>query len=969
MAREVLNVCSHHALKDILEDLEITNSSELTINRILDDQFLKKAERSPLPSVTKEPKESKDIIMLLSSSDDESIKDESLTAIWTGNGTRTKINKDSGRGRSVLPFPRDPLVSLSPPNSPRSSRNHAKQKREDITENQFDPWENDDYVHMANTRSTKIYRFPSLSRKQTSPEHSNTAIIELFPLSRQPIANSTRPFIRDTPMDDDAFSEWDYTLLHSPDRTRKNILFSSSAIAPPTCKAKSRSLDLALSDLEADASLSPPRIETYIHCSKRGSPAASDLLPRTPTRLNTTSSRSSMIAEIILDDDDDEDIQDRNLSSWRSSLERSLSPPSAFNSDTDSETERLMEDVFSGNRKSRAKKTPGLSSKAPKKTKTKSVSLEELDDWNDDSFGNIESMSIEEEIAHRAAQRRNRGSRKTSDSGSDRPRRSAQRRKRQKTDAERQEDDRRKAEEKAQKDAEKVEKDALKAAKALEAKRLRDLKDEEKEAEIKARRELKIANRLTTKSDSVKEMVVCIEYSLQQSKVGRALQHYWTMLECESVAIRGLESDIAIPLNTLGSIEGIARETCPLRNMIFWRRRVDRRFNQEQDMFVGTHKLEVDLEPFALIYLTGKEFALHIELGQLRTNLEAVKKDMVARRNKDNLRKYGPSYESAPEDKIQRVIYLIEGMETFIRGLKTNTNKNFRQAVLAQMQPDQLSGVGSNKNSLDNLEDPVVDRERIEQEFLWLQLEEDCLIIHTHDNEDSAQAVVSLTEQIGLAPYKNHQSKSELNICVEGVKSGNDFEDIWIKCLQQIHMVTLPVAKAIATEFPTIRSLYEEYRQCNSVAEAQSLLKDIQLPNRSRFGGRHIPNRQKCKTVRTFAQLFYHSPKALLGAIGNCPTPLSFCVLLKFEPDNTKDGKNVLKAIAGLKNKVPAIISVQLGVNKNDLSKGFIHGLTMAFKNKEDLDRYEKSESHVDLLENCLHSRLEDILIFDYKVE
>lgn len=38
MAREVLNVCSHHALKDIVEDLEITNSSELTINRILDGQ-------------------------------------------------------------------------------------------------------------------------------------------------------------------------------------------------------------------------------------------------------------------------------------------------------------------------------------------------------------------------------------------------------------------------------------------------------------------------------------------------------------------------------------------------------------------------------------------------------------------------------------------------------------------------------------------------------------------------------------------------------------------------------------------------------------------------------------------------------------------------------------------------------------------------------------------------------------------
>lgn len=41
----------------------------------------------------------------------------------------------------------------------------------------------------------------------------------------------------------------------------------------------------------------------------------------------------------------------------------------------------------------------------------------------------------------------------------------------------------------------------------------------------------------------------------------------------------------------------------------------------------------------------------------------------------------------------------------------------------------------------------------------------------------------------------------------------------------------------------------------------------------------------------------------------------------------------------------------------------------MTFKNNEDLDIYDKSEPHVDLLENLLRSRLDDILIFDYEVE
>lgn len=51
-------------------------------------------------------------------------------------------------------------------------------------------------------------------------------------------------------------------------------------------------------------------------------------------------------------------------------------------------------------------------------------------------------------------------------------------------------------------------------------------------------------------------------------------------------------------------------------------------------------------------------------------------------------------------------------------------------------------------------------------------------------------------------------------------------------------------------------------------------------------------------------------------------------VLFKFKPDTTKqDGEDVLKAIAGLKDKVPEVVSVQLGVNKSALSKGFTHGI------------------------------------------
>lgn len=41
----------------------------------------------------------------------------------------------------------------------------------------------------------------------------------------------------------------------------------------------------------------------------------------------------------------------------------------------------------------------------------------------------------------------------------------------------------------------------------------------------------------------------------------------------------------------------------------------------------------------------------------------------------------------------------------------------------------------------------------------------------------------------------------------------------------------------------------------------------------------------------------------------------------------------------------------------------------MTFKNNEDVDIYEKSEPHVELVENLLRPRLDDMLVFDYEIE
>ncbi|KAI1298892.1 hypothetical protein EDD11_006601 [Mortierella claussenii] len=90
-------------------------------------------------------------------------------------------------------------------------------------------------------------------------------------------------------------------------------------------------------------------------------------------------------------------------------------------------------------------------------------------------------------------------------------------------------------------------------------------------------------------------------------------------------------------------------------------------------------------------------------------------------------------------------------------------------------------------------------------------------------------------------------------------------------------------------------------------------------------------------------------------------------VLFKFKPG--ADGLEVLKGIATLKDKAPGVQSVQLGVNFNSASKGFTHGFTMTFKDRDALKEYDQSEAHVNFLKNHSGALFEDVLIFDYDIE
>ena len=68
-----------------------------------------------------------------------------------------------------------------------------------------------------------------------------------------------------------------------------------------------------------------------------------------------------------------------------------------------------------------------------------------------------------------------------------------------------------------------------------------------------------------------------------------------------------------------------------------------------------------------------------------------------------------------------------------------------------------------------------------------------------------------------------------MNVCVEGIKSGTDPSDTWSKSLQQIRMVTAAVAKSIVEVYPTIKCLYDGYRECETRQEAEQMLERIEV--------------------------------------------------------------------------------------------------------------------------------------------
>ncbi|KAF9959738.1 hypothetical protein BGZ72_008877 [Mortierella alpina] len=894
MAREVLAVCQDRSLRDIIEDLTITHSSEQTINRIFDGQFLK----ARVTEATAAP--SQDVVILLSSSEDDASDRESLPG----------LREEAADDRSSMSNRYD-RSSPSPPFTMSATRallfmdDNVLSKRQDSLE--FD------YPHLDSDKDEE--KESSLKKRRLSLVSADEPLLQGFhdrltqvdePLiidvlhtpKRRPRTTATA-FQIVSPMDSDAFPDWDYDLIPSQARghhgspiivfsppskgsrntqrtseIRRNSSIGTSRLAssPPGTPPRTVTLPAELSGVHSIKPVRPviPRVHTRpsspvgsSHSSRVRSPSPRDLEPQTFIDLDEGPdprwSSSQWKSDTVANEVEDKEYLDKKAR-WDALANATLTLPTLSQDEFDESDQELHDDVFSGLPKGRKKgfsRSSSSKSLIPrrKRAQGKALSLSaspELDDWGGEApSGSV--LSVEQEIERR--NRRKRARKKDASSGdsdsADESSTSTTRRKRSGKKLQNEEMEAKrlaKEEQKLAREERKAAQDREKKLKQFEKERAKREKEEEKNALREAAREVRIANRLTTKSESAKEMIVCIEESLHQSMFGQVMQDYLSSIECQVNVLRVAGSDSTS--TSQGGQPGRfnkrhINEFSPARNTLFWRRAVNSRYDEEQDVFSPIPNEEIQLESFLLLYQTAEDFVQALEQKQFLSLLSQLKRDLRLRKNKErltNMGKTGGTAVKLKEDprQRQRIILLIAGMEAYFRGLRRVATTRYRQIVLETLHP----GVAERRpaTSATQEDKTAVDRTFIEQELLRLQLEHDCLIIHSCDEEESAQVITSLTEQIGLVRYIGTR-KSELNICTEGVKSGTDPEDTWIKTLQAIHMVTHGVARSIVAEYPTLRSLYEGYRQCANTGEAESMLEGIPIINRNNVLGKTLSKR------------------------------------------------------------------------------------------------------------------------------
>ncbi|XP_051850286.1 crossover junction endonuclease EME1 isoform X2 [Antechinus flavipes] len=160
-----------------------------------------------------------------------------------------------------------------------------------------------------------------------------------------------------------------------------------------------------------------------------------------------------------------------------------------------------------------------------------------------------------------------------------------------------------------------------------------------------------------------------------------------------------------------------------------------------------------------------------------------------------------------------------------------------RQKRGVMVNREQARGKVNQKRSNNTEFTPTLSRVAVEMALVELQLHTEAQIRILKSWKELADFICMFTKAVAEAPFKKSRDCTNFSFCLAsdwagGVKvdsSGKGLALVWRRQIQQLNRVSLEMANAIVTAYPSPQLLLQAYQKCLSEQECHNLLADIQV--------------------------------------------------------------------------------------------------------------------------------------------
>jgi crossover junction endonuclease EME1 len=348
------------------------------------------------------------------------------------------------------------------------------------------------------------------------------------------------------------------------------------------------------------------------------------------------------------------------------------------------------------------------------------------------------------------------------------------------------------------------------AAKEAEKERKRLDKEQKAKEKQKADDIAEVNKKKIDKKESVGEMILEMSRGFEGLSVGNQVEEYMKELGVK-LSYFDEEIDLSASNESVFVFPG---------NLVKWRRKVTAEYNEDEGQWEPIAKSRIEQEKHVLIHLTAVEFATIA----VQPTLSSVSLPINEAAMKANLDKHIIHLRSLVQDS--KPIYLIEGLDGWLRKNATAKNRAYTAAVRAQEDSSSQAPSGQaarpkkrKKATLPTLDLSHIDAELIERLQLHLQLHPLQPLLHlTTSATSTATWIKTFTEHISTIPYRRlklQDNLSSASFCMESgqVKTGENAQDTYIKMLQEVQRVTPSMAYGIAAKYANVRTLVDKFKR------------------------------------------------------------------------------------------------------------------------------------------------------------